>query len=284
MLLAPRLRQLLVREQPDLIVSVLPVVNRVLAECVRPRALEVVLTDWQGVHRFWVAPGVQHYTAPTDLARLDCIRYGAPPAAVEVVGLPVRRAFLAASDPAERRACLSALGLDPRRFTILTMVGAEGSPSTLRNLAHLVRAPLDAQVLVICGHNAGLRRRVEALPGRVPRRAVGFVENVAALMRSSDLLVTKAGGMTLAEAFCSGIPVVVDDALPGQEAGNLAFVLKHQAVEYAPRPRQLAETVLALRADATRRTALAARARRLARPDAAARIATGLLERLRERG
>lgn len=278
-LLVPGLRRLFCAEEPDVVVSVLPAVNGVLAECARP--LEVVLTDWASVHRFWVAQGVDHYTAPTESARLDCIRYGAPASAVEVVGLPVRRAFGVELDPGERTRCLSGLGLDPQRFTVLVMVGAEGSPGALRNVARLARTPLaGAQVVVVCGRNATLRRRVEALPRSVPLQALGFVDNVAELMRSADVLVTKAGGLTLAEAFCSRVPVVVHDLLPGQEAGNLAYVLHERAVEYAPRPPQLALTVQALQADPARRAALVANAQRLARPYAADHIAEGLLERL----
>jgi processive 1,2-diacylglycerol beta-glucosyltransferase len=244
-----------------------------------------VLTDWHSVHRFWVAPGVDHYTTPTDSARLDCIRYGAPASAVEVVGLPVRRAFALSFDPAERARCLSALGLDPRRFTVLLMVGAEGSPGALRNIARLARTPPShGQLVVVCGRNATLRRRVEALPRSVPLRALGFVDNVAELMRSADVLVTKAGGLTLAEAFCSQAPVVVHDLLPGQETGNLAYVLGEHAVEYAPRPPQLARTVKALQSDPARRAALVANGQRLARPHAADEIATGLLERLEPAG
>src|SRR5215216_4311989 len=65
--------------QPDLVVSVLPAVNGVLAQAsARTGArLEVVLTDWHSVHRFWVARGVQHYTVPTTSARADCVRFGA---------------------------------------------------------------------------------------------------------------------------------------------------------------------------------------------------------------
>jgi processive 1,2-diacylglycerol beta-glucosyltransferase len=279
-LVVPGLRRLLAAERPHLVVSVLPAINGVLAACVRP--LEVVLTDWHSVHRFWVAPGVDHYTAPTDSAREDCIRYGAPPSAVEVVGLPVRRAFTRAPDPGERMACLSSLGLESSRFTVLVMVGAEGSPGTLRNVGRLARTPLaDAQMIVVCGRNATLRRRVEALPRNLPLRALGFVDNVAELMRSSDLLVTKAGGLTLAEAFCSRVPVVVHDLLPGQEAGNLAYVLTQHAVEYAPRPAQLGATVKALQADPARRARLVDSGRRLATPHAADDIARGLLERLK---
>src|SRR5262249_23530187 len=150
---------------------------------------------------------------------LDCIRYGAAPEAVEVIGLPVRPEFSLPRDPAARADVLPRVGLDPGRLTVLVMVGAEGSPRALHNVAYLARQPRDAQLLVISGRNEALRRQVEALGVR----AVGFVDNVAELMRAADLLVTKAGGLTLAEAFCSGIPVVIHDLLPGQEAGNLAY-------------------------------------------------------------
>lgn len=279
------LRQLLATERPDLVVSVLPVINGLVAEACRalhPRPrFEVVLTDWCHIHRTWVAPGVDHYTVPTEPARQDCLRRGAPAEAVEVVGLPVRAQFVRQGfTPAERARVLGALGLPPERFTVLVMVGAEGSPRALHNLRTLAGLPLDAQLIVVCGRNARLRARAECLPMRAPRRVLGFVENVADLMRSADLLITKAGGVTLAEAFTCEVPVIVTDVLPGQEHGNLLFAARQGAVEHAPTPDRLAELVAGLRAAPTRRTELARRGRALARPDAAPRTATGMLARL----
>ena len=114
----------------------------------------------------------------------------------------------------------------------------------------------------------------------LPLRALGFVDNVAELMRASDLLATKAGGVTLAEAFCCGLPVVVHDVLAGQEAGNLEYVLRQEAVLFAPDPASLARVVEELFYDAQRRTALAARGAALARPTASREIVKGLLERI----
>jgi UDP-N-acetylglucosamine:LPS N-acetylglucosamine transferase len=265
------LRRAIADFRPDLVVSVLPVVNGLIAETA-PRT-EVVLTDWHSVHRFWVAPGVAHYTAPTESARLDCISFGAPLHAVEVVGIPVRRVF---TEQRERRA--------QEQFTILMMVGAEGSPRALANLRALLRLPIDAQVIVVCGRNEDLRRQVQALPTRLPVQALGFVENIAELMSSADLLVTKAGGLTLAEAFCRAVPVVVYDVLPGQEAGNVAFALSQAAIGYARSPRALVRLVRELHTDTARRRELAERGRRLAVPDAAARIVRGVLDRLERVG
>jgi processive 1,2-diacylglycerol beta-glucosyltransferase len=273
--LSPFLRRgvtkVMAEERPDLVISTLPVVNGLLAEATANSGarLEVVLTDWHSVHRLWVADGVHHFTAPTDSARQDCIRFGAAPDCVDVVGIPVRRAFAAPTQPHK-----------DEKFTILAMVGAEGSPRSLRNVAHLAQLDLDAQLMVICGRNEQLRRRVERLPTRMPLRAVGFVDNVAELMRAADVLVTKAGGLTLAEAFCCGVPTVVHDVLPGQEAGNLEYALGHAAVEYAPTATRLGQLVTDLYAHPARRTALARNGATLARPNAARQIVANMLERL----
>ena len=166
--LRSRLRRLLDEERPDLIVSVLPGVNGVLAQTgVR---LEVVLTDWHSVHRLWVARGVTHYAAPTESARADCIKFGAAPSAVEVVGIPVRRDF-----------GLPATHASAARFRILAMVGAEGSPHALRNLAQLAQQDLDAELIVVCGRNKNLRRELATQERRHRTHVFGFVNNMQEL-------------------------------------------------------------------------------------------------------
>src|SRR6266568_3453202 len=277
--------RLMADARPDLVISVLPVVNGLLADAAARLGarLAVVLTDWHSVHPFWEAPAAQHYVTPTESARRDCIRFGALTDAVEVVGIPVQREFalVGGAPAAEVRAQrLTELGLDSRRFTILTMVGAEGSPRALRNLACLASAGIDAQLVVICGRSEELRMQMEKLPARMPLKALGFVEDVAELMRSADVLVTKAGGLTLAEAFCCGVPVVIHDVLPGQEAGNLEYVLQECAALYAPRPTALVQVISELAADPARRFELAERGKRLARPEAAQEIVEGALARL----
>jgi UDP-N-acetylglucosamine:LPS N-acetylglucosamine transferase len=283
--LRPGFKRLMAEERPEVVVSVLPGINGLLAEAAARvgARLEVVLTDWHSVHRFWVAPGAAYYTTPTDSARQDCIRFGAPDTTVEVVGIPVRQAFAAEPCPdraAIRTRVLTELGLDPRRFTVLAMVGAEGSPRALKNIARLAQLDRDLQMLVVCGRNAELRQHVEQLQTRTPLLAVGFVENVAELMSAADVLVTKAGGLTLAEAFSRAVPVVVHDVLAGQEAGNLAYVLERRAVEYAPSPDELARLVGELYDDQARAAELAQRGAVLARPAAARQIARELLNRL----
>jgi UDP-N-acetylglucosamine:LPS N-acetylglucosamine transferase len=273
---------LLRTERPDLVVSVLPLVNGVLAEATAQRALrlEVVLTDWFHIHRLWIAPGVQHYTAPTEAARKELIRRGVDPESIDSIGIPIRSTFAEASGGADLRArVLTGLQLDPARFTLLAMVGAEGSPAALRNVARLSMLDLPAQLIVICGRNETLRQKVARLPARIPVRALGFVNTIPDLMRAADVVVTKAGGLTLAEAFSCGAPVVVHDILPGQEAGNLEYALRNHAAEFGATPAELERIVRALYADPDRRQRLAERGARLARPAAARQIAENILRR-----
>ena len=53
---------------------------------------------------------------------------------------------------------------------------------------------------------------------------LGYSDEIPSLMRAADLLVTKAGPGTIAEASAAELPVIVYDFVPGQERGNLDYV------------------------------------------------------------
>ena len=63
------------------------------------------------------------------------------------------------------------------------------------------------------------------LPQKVTVVPLGFVSNIAQYMVASDILVTKAGPGTIAEAAAVGLPVLLTSFLPGQEEGNVDFVV-----------------------------------------------------------
>lgn len=75
-----------------------------------------------------------------------------------------------------------------------------------------------AQVVVICGNNAQTCNALKAKkwPPNVRMVPKGFCENIDEYMAASDLLVTKAGPGTIAEAMIQGLPCVLSSFLPGQ--------------------------------------------------------------------
>jgi UDP-N-acetylglucosamine:LPS N-acetylglucosamine transferase len=269
------------------VVSVLPGIAdftaRALASVGASATIEVVVTDWADVHLGWASHAATHYSVPTESAAATLRAAGVTADAVTVTGFPVREQFVGLRlDEEARRAARERLELPLDRFVLLAMVGTEGSPAALAHLRALAMAPIDAEILVVCGRNVRLHRRVSGLETANTLRALAYVEDVASLMLASDLLVTKAGGVTLAEAFCCGVPVVVFDPLPGQEEGNARFVTDRGAAELAASPRDLARIVSELRWSPAQRAALRENAVRLATPEAARAVAAAIVQRSRD--
>jgi len=75
-----------------------------------------------------------------------------------------------------------------------------------------------AQVAVICGRNARLlhQLRTTQWPGGSRVVAVGFVDNVHEWMGACDIIITKAGPGTIAEALISGLPILLNGNVPCQ--------------------------------------------------------------------
>jgi 1,2-diacylglycerol 3-beta-galactosyltransferase len=95
-------------------------------------------------------------------------------------------------------------------------------------------------------------------------------------MRAADVLVTKAGPGTLSEAFNAGLPILLYDFLPGQEEGNVGYVVQAGAGLWAPGPKAVVQALrqwVGPQAEAQALARAAENARKLARPDAARRIA-----------
>lgn len=79
--------------------------------------------------------------------------------------------------------------------------------------------------------------------GQVNVVCLGFVSNMAEYMVASDVLVSKAGPGTIAEAAAVGLPVMITSFLPGQEAGNVNIVLDGGFGAFEKKPPKIAEKV-----------------------------------------
>lgn len=281
----PALMEMVSERQPDAVVTVLPGTTGFVARSVLNSGVsanvEVVVTDWADVHLGWASTFAAQYTVPTDNAAHTLTSVGIPESCVDRPGFLVRRQFgQVKRTPSSRKQAREHLGLPPDRFVVLAMAGTEGSPEALAHLAAVARAPLDADILVVCGRNRRLFRRVQRLKGINPVVPLGFVENVAELMVASDLLLTKTGGVTLAEAFCCGLPILAFDPLPGQEEGNARYMVARGAAELAVSPSHLAALATELRWSPARREALRENGQLLSAPGAADATAASIVRRI----
>lgn len=273
-------------EEPDLVVSVHPIVNHIPLRVLRKTLNSyvpyvIVVTDMVTAHPAWFCPQADYCMVPTEAARQRALRYGMPAERLEVVGQPVGLRF--AAGVGEKLHLRQKLNLDLDRPAVLIVGGGEGMGPVYETARAIASGVPRAQLLIVAGRNQNLQRKLEASAWEIPIQVYGFVTNMPELMGASDVLITKAGPGTLSEAFIAGLPVIISSYIPGQEAGNVRYVLEHQAGAYAPDPSQIASLIRAwLQPGNPTLKQMALNAAMLAQPEAALKIARRLYSLLVE--
>ena len=140
-------------------------------------------------------------------------------------------------------------------------------------------ARLKATLVAICGRNEALQHRLRNLSWNMPHHIYGFTTQMPEFMAAADMLVTKAGPGTISEGFIAGLPLVLYSRLPGQEDGNVAYVVKKKAGVWAPRPHQVVDAVRRWVDDPAALQTAAKASRKVAKPDAARQIAQIIADR-----
>src|SRR5216117_2831560 len=236
-----------------------------------------VVTDFVA-HSQWIARHIDCYCVAADEVKHEFIARGIPAQRIVVTGMPVRAEFAEPVDPAAVRA---ALGLGDRAPVVLAMAGSQGSFGRLPDVGRALDAlerPLHG--LLVAGHDTSLRRKLERLTDGSRVRTLGYVEDVRRLMAAADLLVTKAGGLTLAEAMVAEVPILAYGSLPGQERRNERFAARAGVALVARSYVELVHLLDRALGDPDLLERLRARIRRLRRRDATQRVVSAVLEPL----
>jgi processive 1,2-diacylglycerol beta-glucosyltransferase len=270
------------RERPDAVVHLHPTPAGAMA-WLRARGRTsvphaIVFTDFTA-HPQWIHEGLERYFVPTEGVRAGVVAQGISPDRVVASGLPVDASFTA---PPDRSALRAALGLPPDVPAVLVTAGMRGLlrgvPEVCDALAGLSQ-PFVA--IAVSGYHARLEATLRARHGPDPRfRVLGRVHDMARVMGAADLVVSKAGAMTCAEALALGRPLLLHRSLPGQERANEAGLVSAGAALRARNRRELRRHLEALLEEPALRAALAATARTLRRPEAGRTVAKEMLSLL----
>jgi processive 1,2-diacylglycerol beta-glucosyltransferase len=98
------------------------------------------------------------------------------------------------------------------------------------------------------------------------------------LMEVAEVLITKPGGITTAEALSRHVPMIIINPIPGQEEKNAQFLLAHHAAVQAVKAGDVARYVDEFLHNPEKLRRLRHGARALARPQAALDAAHAILE------
>ncbi|HJT77246.1 MAG TPA: glycosyltransferase, partial [Gemmataceae bacterium] len=206
---------LLEREPWDLIISTHFLPAEVIANLREEGRLATpdvtVITDFEA-HSMWCVRPCDLFCVATEEAARFVAAHGIPRDNVRVTGIPIHPVFAERKD---RQLCLARHGLIGHRPVVLQLAGAHG----VGPIAEVYRGLLDVEppleLVVVTGHNEEARQHLEGLPrpGRHRVTVLGYTDAMDELLTAADLVVSKAGGLTVSEALARGTPLVIVDPI-----------------------------------------------------------------------
>lgn len=240
-----------------------------------------VITDHEA-EPAWVRPEVAFYAVADEGVRESLRGWGVEAERIKVCGIPVGREFMQPPAASERDATRAQFQLKAAAPIVLLMGGGMGPTRMDEVAAELCRARAPLQIVAVAGHDrralSGLERvrdeHETACPSSpVSLQVLGWIDEVASLMRAASVLVTKPGGVTTSEAMACALPCVLFDAIPGPELRNARRLLDAGAAVQTRGSRETAEVALRLVTDEAARMRMSVSAARLAQAAAASLIA-----------
>ncbi|XP_060210082.1 monogalactosyldiacylglycerol synthase 2, chloroplastic-like [Lycium barbarum] len=286
----------LMEYKPDIIISVHPLMQHIPLWVLKWQGLQkkvifvTVITDLSTCHRTWFHPGVNRLYCPSEEVAKRALFDGLEESQTCVFGLPIRPSFC--------RAIFSKddlrveLAMDPTLPAVLLMGGGEGMGPVKKTAKALGEALFDkemekpiGQLVVICGRNEELASTLQSIEWNIPVKIKGFQKQMEKWMGACDCIITKAGPGTIAEALIRGLPIILNDYIPGQEKGNVPYVVDNGAGVFTRSPKETARIVAEWFSTKTdERKKMSENALKLAQPDAVFDIVKDIHELACQRG
>jgi processive 1,2-diacylglycerol beta-glucosyltransferase len=231
-----------------------------------------VITDYES-EPIWVQPEVAGFAVPDEHVRSEMISWGAPADRISICGIPIDAAF---DVPHNRKATRLRYGIKGDAPMVLLMGGGMGPTRMDQVVGALSASDTAMHIVAVTGKDNRARRRLERLKAKAPvsLRVVGWTNEVAALMQDARILVTKPGGLTIAEAALCSLPLVFFDPIPGAEFVNARRMVDGGAALVTHGASETAQAIISLLKDDKAIDAMALRSQTMARPNARREIAS----------
>ncbi len=199
-----------------------------------------VITDLTTIHRRWFNQISKITVVPTDIGAKLASDHGLLKAKIRQIGIPVNPTILDETRTIEE--IRQEHGWDLNKKTII-VVGSSRVSNLVENLHGLNHSGLDIQLVLVAGKDEKLYTRFKNTEWHVMTHIYNYVENIPAMIRAGDMVISKAGGLIVSETLALGKPILITDVIEGQETGNANYVLENGAGDKAFNPMDVLETV-----------------------------------------
>jgi processive 1,2-diacylglycerol beta-glucosyltransferase len=192
--------------------------------------LNVVVTDYY-VHASWLESYVNRVYVGKAESKEQLVRLKFPASRVEALGIPIDPLFEKLGDP--KQLC-EKHNVDPALPLILLSAGAFGVMSGEDMAQMLSGITQSCNLAIVCGNNKKLqetiRKHIEANPvENINYHVLGFTKEMHEWMAMASLFIGKPGGLSSSECLACGLPMLIWNAIPGQEIYNSVYLLENGA-------------------------------------------------------
>lgn len=244
-----RTRKLIEEFRPDIVISTETAPTGIVAylkkEGLYQGRLVAAFSDYH-LHQFWLYDEVDLYLCNIAEQAEKLRELGMVEKRIAVTGMIVSEKYL---QKVPRGEAAKKFGLDPKQKSVLISGGRRGLMASKEITQKLLESPVPFQIAVVTGKNEYLKQDLETLAGEGEHdlKTFGYVTEQEILMSAVNLLISKPGGPTIAEAAAKGLPIIITGAHPGHETRNMEYLERHHIAFHGDNPAEvlkLAEMIL----------------------------------------
>lgn len=276
---SPKLKNLFDRFKPDAIVCTQAFPCGMAADFKKTYnsgiPLIAVLTDYVP-HSYWVYETIDYYITPSQEVTERLIKKGVAPERIKSFGIPFDPKFNA---PVDKARVMQKFKLSNAAPIILIMGGGQGLGPIKTIVKSLEKVKKDIQEIVVAGTNKKLYKSLKRKIKKYKKKILLFryTQHMNELMEIADIIISKPGGVTTAEALAKKIPMVIVKPIPGQEVSNTAFLTQKEAAIKVDGPKKINLVIEGLLNAPQKLARLSEAAGRISKPNASMNIAKLLL-------
>ncbi|KGA97334.1 hypothetical protein AJ85_02895 [Alkalihalobacillus alcalophilus ATCC 27647 = CGMCC 1.3604] len=277
--LASQLEQFISKREVPFVISTHPLATWLLSiakEEGRKRfPLFSVITDFR-FHPAYISEQVDGYFTIDETADLVLRQLGLNNQRVFQTGIP----FPCSPSSYDQKTLREQFEINCEQPAIMLASGSDGLMDFLTIIDNLEELPLEVTVLCMVGHNQTMMKKLQTKKSKHRILIRPFTSLFLEYIQSCDLIVTKAGGLTVSEALACETPIVLYEPIVGHEEENALILEKWGAALFAKDSSELIKDIYSVIANQETRNELLTRARKYRKPEAAKEITTHILHLL----
>ena len=207
---------------PDAVISTHPFIASALST-IKNRNFKIVscATDFD-CHPMGITLQIDLYIVPHQVNGEYLQKKGVSPSKIKVIGIPILSKFHQNKGIKKEKFGLA------EKPVVLCLGGGYGLGHIEKHLLALTRIKDRMQIVIVAGKDTRLSDKLKkmllklGLEGKV----FGFIDYIDELLEIADIAVGKAGGLGASEVVAKGVPLIITEAIPGQEEKNAEILIK----------------------------------------------------------